>query len=291
MLMRASVRTVCGNLFNAVAVDGCSADRALSPGTKLQPNISRNRRTEADRRNKMGQQLLNAPALIDPVCGMPCTAASLHSFVHGGALFVFCSEVCRARFSADPLRFIDMRVRERDVPVTAALPPTPVLDPAPAATTIREAPASLVVGNPGPHRSGLKREHQLHRGLRGMVESWLLARREGQHAEQTSRALLALYRAISAEHPELADREIYQRVVMARTGCDAKAAERVLDCAEESFAEWPTKRELTLCDVVHYLAVNEFLARHEGEDWMHTDIQNVVDSLVPPELCVIRRKQ
>jgi YHS domain-containing protein len=297
--MRTRARTVCGNLFNAVAVDGCSADRALSPGTKLQPNISRNRRTEADRRNKMGQQLLNAPALIDPVCGMPCTAASLHSFVHGGALFVFCSEVCRARFSADPLRFIDMRVRERDVTVNTVLPSAPAPLPAsvpaqippPAAVVLSRAPVSPVAGSPKTRKSAREMEHSLRGGLRGMVQSWLLARREGRHAEQASRELLALYRAISAEYPELADREIYQRVVMARTGCDAKAAERILDCAEESFAEWPTKRELTLCDVVHYLAVNEFLARHEGEDWMHTDIQHVVDALVPPELCVIRRKQ
>jgi YHS domain-containing protein len=242
----------------------------------------------------MGQLMLNTPALIDPVCGTPC-AALLHGFVHGGAMFYFCSEACRTRFSAEPLRFIDMRVRERDAIVNAEPPAIPAPAPAPIHAPVpkvdRKVPASPVAGSPKTRKSAREMEHSLRGGLRGMVQSWLLARREGRHAEQASRELLALYRAISAEYPELADREIYQRVVMARTECDAKTAERVLDCAEESFAEWPTKRELTLCDVVHYLAVNEFLARHEGEDWMHTDIQNVVDSLVPPELCVIRRKQ
>src|SRR2546430_12945188 len=37
---------------------------------------------------------------------------------------------------------------------------------------------------------------------------------------------------------------------------------RSLDEAEESYATWPILRALTFCDVVHFIAVSEFLASH-----------------------------
>ena len=84
--------------------------------------------------------------------------------------------------------------------------------------------------------------------------------RETRYASETSRELLELYWIVSASHPGLARREIYQQVVMARTGANVEDAETLLVRAEQSFATWPTERELTFCDVVHYLAVSEFLA-------------------------------
>ncbi len=68
------------------------------------------------------------------------------------------------------------------------------------------------------------------------------------------------------------------------------AADAVLDRAEESFAIWPVRRELTLCDVVHYLAVAEFLEAHEDERWMHSNIKLVVASSVPSDLCIFRKE-
>jgi hypothetical protein len=75
-------------------------------------------------------------------------------------------------------------------------------------------------------------------------------------------------------------------VVVARTGCVESAANVILNSAQQSFAQWPVRRELTLCDVVHYLSLNEFLASHKDESWIHTDMGQVVAAHVPPELCV-----
>ena len=48
-------------------------------------------------------------ALKDPVCGMRVTAASQHSLQHDGKPFHFCSAGCKAKFSADPGRFLHAR--------------------------------------------------------------------------------------------------------------------------------------------------------------------------------------
>jgi|SRR5450755_1520692 len=108
--------------------------------------------------------------------------------------------------------------------------------------------------------------------------------------ERASDDLLALYRTVKADHPDWVDRELYKLVVMARAGCDSTTANAILKCAEESFAEWPTRRELTLCDVVHYLSVTEFLVTHAGETGIHSDIARVVAAHVPHDLCVSRAK-
>ena len=59
---------------------------------------------------------------------------------------------------------------------------------------------------------------------------------------------------------------------MKRTGCDVTVANEILACARDSFAQWPVRRELTLCDVVHYLSMTEFLLAHEDESWIHTNL-------------------
>lgn len=121
-------------------------------------------------------------------------------------------------------------------------------------------------------------------GLSGLIAVWLLSWHERRHAARVSDELLALYRNVAANHPDLATRELYQLVVMQRTGCNSGTADGILDCAEESFAEWPARRELTLCDVVHYLSVTEFLATHKGENWIHANMALVVTSHIPNSL-------
>ena len=56
-----------------------------------------------------------ANALKDPVCGMTVTAQSPHSQQHEGKYFYFCSAGCKAKFSADPARYLNQ-------PATAAAP-------------------------------------------------------------------------------------------------------------------------------------------------------------------------
>jgi hypothetical protein len=83
---------------------------------------------------------------------------------------------------------------------------------------------------------------------------------ETRHAIQTCRDLLKLFWIVSASHPGRSPREIYRKVVMARAGATEEDAESVLVRAEQSFASWPAERTLTFGDVVHYLAVSEYLA-------------------------------
>jgi hypothetical protein len=90
-----------------------------------------------------------------------------------------------------------------------------------------------------------------------------LAPREARYAGQTARELLKAYWIVSASHPQLARRDIYRKVVMLRTGADEEEADAILKRAEQSFATWPTERALTFSDVVHYLAVSEYLALGE----------------------------
>lgn len=138
--------------------------------------------------------------------------------------------------------------------------------------------------------SAFEADRRAHRsGLRNLLASNFLAWREGRHAARTSRQLLKLYRSVGASHPELRGRDLYRQVVMARNGCDTDAADRILDNAERSFADWPTPRDLTLCDVVHYLSMSEFLAMHDGEHWMHVDIGRVVAASIPRDLCLTRK--
>ena len=111
----------------------------------------------------------------------------------------------------------------------------------------------------------------------------LFSWREAQYAAQVSREMLKLYQIVSASLPGLPRRAIYKKVVMARTGSDLDEAEAVLRRAEQSFASWPTERALTFSDVVHYMAVSEYLAI---DDRMATRINmgRLVAGRIPPNL-------
>jgi hypothetical protein len=118
----------------------------------------------------------------------------------------------------------------------------------------------------------------------------MLAWQERRHTARVSKELLALYRAVAADHAGLADRELFKLVVMKRNSCDSKVANTILESAEESFAQWLANCELTFCDVVHYLSIAEFLTSHKCEHWIHNNMASVVASHVPRELCVERVK-
>ena len=48
----------------------------------------------------------NGPGMIDPVCGMRAAADSPHQATHAGHDYRFCSAGCRAKFVADPARYL-----------------------------------------------------------------------------------------------------------------------------------------------------------------------------------------
>lgn len=223
----------------------------------------------------------NMQKLVDPVCGIVVNAESTHRYAYGGAMIFFCSEECRVRFIADPLHFIVISVQNLDVPV-------PIRNQ--AEKGICEDSDRLAAGEQSDNKPDQELEHRLRGGLRGLIESWRLAWREGRHVSRTSRELLALYRTVSAENPGLTNREIYKLVVMSRNSCDATIADAILQSAEESYARWPAKRELTLCDVVHYLTVSEFFILHKGENWTRSDTSRAVASRIPRNLCIPRKR-
>jgi hypothetical protein len=114
----------------------------------------------------------------------------------------------------------------------------------------------------------------------------LLPWAEQRFARRVSNELLDLYRTVSAKNARLRGRDLYRAIVMARERTGPKSAEALLDQAEESYATWPTSRALMFSDVVHYIAVSEFLASHaHGEaPWIKTDMRREVESRIPHNL-------
>ena len=109
--------------------------------------------------------------------------------------------------------------------------------------------------------------------------------KEKHHAAATSRQLLKLYEKVAAERPGLKRMELYRRIVMARQGGTEAAADAVLVRATESFATWPVERALTFRDVVHYLAVSDYLASGDvPPEWARENLGRVVATFVPDNL-------
>ena len=55
----------------------------------------------------------------------------------------------------------------------------------------------------------------------------------------------------------------------------------MLTRAEQSFAAWPSQRDLTFADVVHYLAVEEFFASHGEAHWTQAHMGRMVAARIP----------
>src|SRR6267154_208603 len=77
----------------------------------------------------------------------------------------------------------------------------------------------------------LQRASVLGNEMIASLFSW----RETRYAAQVSRELLKLYWIVTASHQGAPRREIYKKVVMARTGADTDDADALLRRAEESF--------------------------------------------------------
>jgi transposase-like protein len=109
--------------------------------------------------------------------------------------------------------------------------------------------------------------------------------REKHFAARISRELLELHRKVAAAHPRLTKHELYREIVMSRLGGTPAAAEAALTRAAESFASWPVERPLTFRDVVHYLAVSDYLATNDDiAEWTQENLGRVVASVVPEDL-------
>jgi YHS domain-containing protein len=207
----------------------------------------------------------NTPSalLADPICGKPVGPESPHRQIHSGALYCFCSEACRARFAEHPARSAFIALSGGVRPLASApdsRPPTATIEPRPQ--TLHDLDQAQV------------------RGLYALLRAW----RERRFARLCCRELLRLHKSIAARHPELAGDRLYRQVVAARIGGDPGAADAVIERAARSYAIWPVERALTFRDVVHYLAVSEFMASRRGTPWVHAGMKRVVDASIPAHL-------
>jgi YHS domain-containing protein len=254
----------------------------------------------------------DAALLTDPVCGQPVEASTPYRGVHAGALFCFCSPRCRARFAADPSRYVvlvNATLKNSGTPSDdpddnspdAALPedalglvePTAEIRSArPVAPGAGSGPTLQLVTIPvWPERTiGGTSESPGQVGVRLPGSRWtdvlagLFPWHERRFARRVSRELVRLHAAIAARHPALGRRDLYRKIVASRTGGDEDSAEVLLHQAEESFASWPAARDLKFADVVHFIAVSEFLASHGNSPWIYANMGREVGESVPSNL-------
>ena len=108
--------------------------------------------------------------------------------------------------------------------------------------------------------------------------------REYWQVQRVSRRMLGRFRAIVRSKPRLDSTEAYRLLVQDHMHCDSRAADRILLGATQSFAVWPEDRDLQLRDVIHYVAVTEYLQHSAGSRGMRSDVQAVVNAMVPGNL-------
>jgi len=142
--------------------------------------------------------------------------------------------------------------------------------------SFRRTPATT-----GPLKPAPRAPTRTRRLLAPLFAGW----REKHFAARIGRELLELHRKVAAAHPRLTKHELYREIVMARLGATPAAAEAALTRAAESFASWPVERPLTFRDVVHYLAVSDYLATNNDiAEWTQENLGRVVASVVPDDL-------
>ena len=122
------------------------------------------------------------------------------------------------------------------------------------------------------------------RGILTSVAGVLFAWRERRFVSNVCRDMLRLHAETASNHPELVGRPLYHHIVAARNGGSKLVADAILDRAGQSFAEWPASRPLNFRDVVHYVAVLEFVATKRSAHWIHADLKRLVSEAIPRAL-------
>lgn len=111
------------------------------------------------------------------------------------------------------------------------------------------------------------------------------AHAERRYAKQAAEELLELYRSEQQEHPELTGQALYEAVIARRVGPNPTiSAVEIVKRAEESFADWPVKRDLRLRDVIHYQIFDEYMRQGEVHQGTRTNIGAAVARIVPEDL-------
>jgi hypothetical protein len=122
------------------------------------------------------------------------------------------------------------------------------------------------------------------RGILTAMAAALLAWRERRFVAGVCRDMLRLHAETASRNPGLLGRPLYHRIVAARHGGSKLLADAILERAAQSFAEWPSSRPLNFRDVVHYVAVLEFVAANKSARWIHADLKRLVSEAIPHAL-------
>ncbi len=122
------------------------------------------------------------------------------------------------------------------------------------------------------------------RGILTAVAVVLLAWRERRFASRVCREMLRLHAETVSRHPGLLGLPLYRCIVAARHGGSNLLADAILERAGQSFADWPTSRPLNFRDVVHYVAVLEFVAANRSAHCIHADLKRLVSKSIPHAL-------
>jgi hypothetical protein len=77
---------------------------------------------------------------------------------------------------------------------------------------------------------------------------------------------------------------LYEAFVRDRNAIDASAAQVILQRAEDSFATWPTDRDLKFMDVMKYLVISEYLISHSKRGGTSINMACVIEQVIPREL-------
>jgi hypothetical protein len=67
---------------------------------------------------------------------------------------------------------------------------------------------------------------------------------------------------VRTERPDLGGDALYEAVIARRLRIDAPAARTIMRRVEDSNQDWQSDRKPTFIDVVKYMIVSEYLARH-----------------------------
>jgi hypothetical protein len=148
----------------------------------------------------------------------------------------------------------------------AAMPPKPS-GAAPARAVADPTPKG--VGGPAPS---------------GLFARFFVGRKERKAAAATAREMLEIHRKISGAYPALKGGQLYRQVVVAYKGGGLPEADSVLRRAADSYATWPVERPLVFRDVVHYVAVTDYLSTNVSANWTQENIGKQVAKLVRESL-------
>jgi hypothetical protein len=118
-----------------------------------------------------------------------------------------------------------------------------------------------------------------------VFSDFLRSRRERLFTQKTAASMLRLHRHFELTDPLMARYEIYAQVVMAHLRCNRGEALELLERAETSYANWPSPRELTFCDVVHCVSFCEFTKNFDAQYGTQTDLTSLVASNLPKGFC------